>query len=187
MSGPFEAAWEVGQVLASHQIPYVVIGGLAVQVWGEARFTKDADLSVSISPTKDVTALIQILAPHFKFRVTEPAQFAQTTRMILLMSRQGIEVDIALALPGYEEQLFARAVEYEFETTHTIQLCSSEDLIIHKALAGRPQDIVDIEGIVARQGDKLDVAYIRQWLKEFSEALSQDDIVRNFEAAWRKR
>lgn len=78
----------------------------------------------------------------------------QTTRMILLVTAQGIEVDIALALPGYEDSLFEQAREYEFESGKVVRLCSPEDLIVHKALAGRPQDLIDIQGIVDRQGNK---------------------------------
>jgi hypothetical protein len=65
-------------------------------------------------------------------------------------------------------------------------LCSAEDLIIHKAVAGRPQDIRDIEGIVYRQRDKLEVTYIRQWLREFAEILYKPEIIEIFEQPWRK-
>jgi predicted nucleotidyltransferase len=67
-----------------------------------------------------------------------------------------------------------------------IRLCSAEDLIIHKAIAGRPQDIRDIEGIVYRQQTALDVAYIRQWLEAFEEILANPEINQRFEMPWRK-
>jgi hypothetical protein len=62
-----------------------------------------------------------------------------------------VEVDISLALPGYEDELFRRAVDFEVEPGKSIRLCSAEDLVIHKAVAGRPQDVMDIEGVVLRQ------------------------------------
>src|SRR3972149_10051849 len=80
----------------------------------------------------------------------------------------GSEADLSLWLPGYEEHLMARAVLYDLGHGRQVRLCSAEDLVIHKALAGRPQDLLDIEGIVARQGDKLDVGYLRQWLARLS-------------------
>ena len=43
-----EAAWEVHQVLEDLGIPYAIIGGIAVQYWGEARFTQDTTLIVPI-------------------------------------------------------------------------------------------------------------------------------------------
>ena len=65
-------------------------------------------------------------------------------------------------------------------------MCSAEDLIIHKAVAGRPQDVVDIETVVLRQGRRLDVGYIRRWLGEFSDLLANPDVLERFEQAYRK-
>ena len=42
MNGQFEAAWQLHRFLTERDIPYVVIGGIAVQRWGEPRLTIDA-------------------------------------------------------------------------------------------------------------------------------------------------
>ena len=54
-----------------------------------------------------------------------------------------------------------------------------------KAVAGRPQDLVDIEGVVYRQGDAQDVKYIQRWLREFSAVLESSELLERFEAPWR--
>lgn len=41
------AAWEAHEFFTKLGIPYAIIGGLAVQYWGEPRFTQDIDLTVS--------------------------------------------------------------------------------------------------------------------------------------------
>lgn len=66
-----------------------------------------------------------------------------------------------------------------------MRICSAEDLIIHKAIAGRPQDVRDIEGIVYRQRDGLDVTIIRRWLQAFAGLLDDSEIVKRFERPWR--
>lgn len=38
----------------------------------------------------------------------------------------------------------------------TVTTCSAEDLIVHKAFAGRDKDWLDIEGIVTRRKQELD-------------------------------
>ena len=38
--------------------------------------------------------------------------------------------------------------------------CSAEDLIVLKAFADRPKDWMDIEGIIMRQENSLDIRYI---------------------------
>lgn len=187
MIEPFAAALEVSSFFASRKMPYALIGGLAVQVWGHARLTVDADMSVAAPLTTGSAPLVRLITEHFPSRSAEPVDFAGKTRMVLITASNGVEVDISLALPGYEDQLFARAVDYEIEPGKAIRLCSAEDLIIHKCVAGRPQDISDIQGVVDRQGKKLDAAYIRRWLKDFSDVLANPDILERFESAWRNR
>jgi len=46
--------------------------------------------------------------------------------------------------------------------------------------------MLDIEGIVYRQGDALDVEYIRLWLHEFAAVLENPELVERFEVPWRK-
>jgi hypothetical protein len=47
MNPQLDAAWELGQFLDRHGVSYAIIGGIAVQRWGEPRFTRDLDLSVA--------------------------------------------------------------------------------------------------------------------------------------------
>ena len=63
-------------------------------------------------------------------------------------------------------------------------MCSAEDQIIHKAIAGRPQDVRDIEGVIYRQKLALDAGYIREWLQAFSDLLENPDIMARFETPW---
>jgi hypothetical protein len=78
-----------------------------------------------------------------------------------------------------------RAVEVELEPGKAVLFCSAEDLIIHKAIAGRPQDVRDVEGIVYRQGASLDAHYIRHWLRAFADLLENPRILTRFERPWR--
>ena len=177
MNPRLEAAWEIHQFLAEHGLKYAIVGGIAVQRWSEPRFTRDVDLSVA-SPTSAGSAdLVRLITERFPSRSAAPLDFARRTRMILVTASNGVDVDISLALPGYEDQLFAGTVDYEIE--------SPEDLIIHKAVAGRPQDVSDIQGVIYRQGEKLDTAYIRRWLAAFAEALADPEVQERFEAAGR--
>lgn len=187
MNPQLEAAWEIGQFLTRRGVTYAIIGGIAVQKWGEPRFTRDIDLSVAYPLATGSAEFVRLITAHFPSRSADPVAFARTTRMLLVTASNGVDVDISLALPGYEDDLFARAVDYEVAPGKSVRLCSAEDLIVHKAVAGRPQDLHDIQGVVLRQGVKLDVTYVRRWLKEFANVLGNPDVIERFEAAWRKR
>jgi hypothetical protein len=186
MATPFDAAWEMGQFLTEHGISYAVIGGLAVQLWGDARLTIDADLTVSSSLTEGSGPFVDLITQRFPSRIANPREFAQRNRVVLVSSSHGIDVDISLGLPGYEEEMLNRAVDFEWETGKILRVCSAEDLIIHKAIAGRPQDVNDIQGIVYQQRDKLDLSYIRLWLNQFAEILGNPAIGQRFEQAWQR-
>ena len=185
MNEPLLAAWEIGRFLDEHDIPYAVIGGLAVQEWGGARLTIDADFTIA-APLEGSTGIVQLITSQFPSRIADPQALAQRARMILVKASNGVEVDISLGLPGYEDELFRRTVEVEVEAGKHVRMCSAEDLIIHKAVAGRPQDVVDVESVVLRQGKRLNVAYVRRWLGEFSDLLANPDILNRFEQAYRK-
>lgn len=185
MIGNEDAAWEVHQILDELNIPYAIIGGLAVQNWGEARYTKDVDLTI-IVPIEAQETILQALSNRLQLRHPDALEFARVNRILLAQTSDGISVDISLGLPGYEDEMVARAVDYVIKPGKTIPMCSAEDLIIHKLVAGRPQDIRDIQGVIIRQAPTLDLHYIRHWLKIFAEWLEGDDVINRFEQAWRQ-
>jgi len=158
-----------------------VIGGIALQFWGEPRFTHDVD--VSVQDKLELPELVRLTTGAFRSRVADPQQFARSTRMIVL-DVGGVDVDVSVALRGYEDSLFARVRSIMVEKGKRLDICSAEDLIIHKVLAGRPQDLADVQGILQRQGKKLDVRYIRRWLGQFSRALDDPGISERFRQAW---
>jgi predicted nucleotidyltransferase len=185
MNLQINAALRLHEFLAKHlELEYVIIGGIALQFWGEPRFTHDVDITVQSK--LDITDLVNQMTEAFESRVSDPYKFVKDTGMILL-SVEGVDIDISIALEGYEEVLFARNQSIEAAPDRVIKICSAEDLIIHKALAGRPQDSSDIQSVIYRQGDDLDLRYIRSWLKEFSSAVMDDSILERFEQAWKNR
>lgn len=160
----------------------MLIGGLAVQQWGQARLTVDADFTVSV-PVEKSDDVIRLITQRYPSRAVNPFEMASKTRMILVTASNGVKVDMSLALPGYEDEVMRRAKEVEVEPGTKLPICSAEDLIIHKAVAGRPQDIIDITTVVERQRQRLDKAYIRKWLSMFAETLENEEVIQRFERA----
>lgn len=177
------AAWEIHSFLQGLGASYAIIGGFAVQWWGEPRLTKDVDLTV-VAPLDDPGQFILKITDAFVPRIEDAVAFARRNRVILVQASNGCPIDISLGLPGYEEEVMQRIVKVELEPGKVIRLCSPEDLVIHKAIAGRPQDVRDIEGIVYRQRNRLDVSTIRRWLHVFAGLLDNPEVVERFERPW---
>lgn len=185
MNPQIEAALAVHELFFERlKLDYAVIGGIALQFWGEPRFTHDLD--VTVQDRLDLPELVRFTTDAFGSRVPDPQTFARETRMLLVRVAQ-VDVDIAVALRGYEDSLFSRIRTIEVEPGRRLHICSAEDLIIHKALAGRPQDLADVQSVIQRQGKKLDVRYIRRWLAQFSRGLDDPDIVERFRQLWARR
>jgi len=186
MNPRLQAAWEIHRFLTQHKIPYAIIGGTALPRWGEPRFTTDVDLTVVTSLEEGVAPFVRLMLTRFESREPDALAFARQNRVLKLRAANQCDIDISLGLPGYEAKMLERAVDYELGKGKTVRVCSAEDLIILKSVAGRPKDLIDAQGVILRQHGKLDAAYIRKWLTQFDEVLPEPHALQDFERLWRK-
>ncbi len=177
-----EAAGEVARFLEGQGVRYAIIGGLALQHWGEVRLTRDIDVTVLVEPER-LAGFVDAVLGRFRPRMPDAREFALTHRVLLIETTEGIPVDISLGIPGYEEEALQRAVSVEFPGAGPLRLLAPEDLIIHKCVAGRPRDREDVEGVLVRQQLKLDLSLIRRWLQAFREIVEGRDPLQVFEDA----
>jgi hypothetical protein len=102
-------------------------------------------------------------------------EFAHRFRLLLLEHQpSGIAVDLALGDSPFEKETVRRGVVKKWLGL-TVRLPTLEDLIIMKAVAARPRDLVDIALIVEFHPSDLDLQHIQHWLRAFSEVLDGPD------------
>ena len=150
MKDLFSLAAELQHFFLQNGWRFCFIGGLALQRWGENRITRDIDLVLMTGFGHEVTYVDHLLA-NYTPRREDAREFALQYRVLLLKSNFGIGIDISLAALQFEEEIITRATDFEFQPGVPIRTCSSEDLVVLKAFASRPQDWVDIRGILIRQ------------------------------------
>ena len=167
--------------LEQHGYRYALIGGVSLSQWGYSRYTLDVDIKVLVTNTEYAAARAAIRAAF-----PEPAR-AQIPQNPLIVSVliQGVIVDFLLTLPGYEEQIIERAVQRDLGGW-SIQVCSAEDLIIQKVVAGRGRDWLDVEELMIAQHGRLDETYIEEWLSQFAEVLEQPEMLSAYHALCEK-
>jgi hypothetical protein len=185
MNKQLKAIRDIHRFFTSEGIPYVLIGGIALQQWGEPRFTQDIDVTILVD-LKEEERIVKKILSVFSPKINNALDFALKHRICLVQSKEGHNIDISLGIPGYEEEVIRRARDCKISKTLVVKICSAEDLIIHKAVAGRPRDLSDIEGIIIRQGKSLDTGYIRRWLREFSNILESKEVFKRFEKPWKR-
>jgi len=176
----YEAALDIQQICRESGWRFCFIGGVAVQRWGEARFTHDADLTL-ITGFGSEALYIERLLQHFESRVPDAAAFALKSRVLLLRARNGIPVDVSLGAIDFEERMVGRASEWNATQGVSLTTCGAEDLIVLKAFAGRDGDWKDVQGVIARRSGELDTTLIFRELDpllELKEDVSARDRLR---------
>lgn len=183
MNAVIRAAADLQAVCESEGWRFCVIGGLALQRWGEPRETVDVDLTL-LTGFQDDMRFISTLIGHFEARIDQAAEFARANRVLLLRAKSGVGLDIALGALPFEEAVVDRSTVFTFPPDVPLRTCSAEDLIVLKSFADRPKDWIDVEGIIIRQADRLDWPYMREHLaplvelKECPEILHRLDQLR---------
>ena len=173
MTELYVTAREVQRLCESQGWNFCIIGGVAVQRWGEPRLTRDVDLTL-ITGFGDEEKFIPIWLRHYQFRPPGSMEMALKHRVLLLVNRRGTPVDVALGGVDFEQRTIQRSSLWKIPEG-TLRTCSAEDLLVHKCFAGREQDWVDMDGILARQKGKLDLALVRRELKPLLALQDQAD------------
>jgi hypothetical protein len=168
MNPLFAAAVEIETFCRVRKWRCCVIGGLALQRWGEPRQTRDVDLTI-LSGLGGEERFVDPILSHFDARIPDARQFALHRRVLLVQTADGVPLDIALGGLPYEERVIGRATSYGYAPGVDVTTCSAEDLVVLKAFADRPQDWIDIEGILVRQTGHLDRILVSDELMQLLE------------------
>ena len=146
----------------------------------------DVDAEI-LAPLEEGSAgFVRLVLSEFSSRdEIDPFVRARRDRVVLISASNGRGIDISFGVPEYQDGFLRRVIDYRLARGKVVRVCSAEDLVIHKCVAGRPKDARDVEGAIARQDESLDVAYIRKWLRFFDEYLPEPHARDDFVRAWR--
>ena len=162
------AAAEIQAFCTRADWKFCFIGGIAVQHWGEPRLTRDADLTV-FTGVGDEPRYVDALLGYFAARIEGMRAFALRHRVVLLRASNGIPLDVSLGALDFESAAVEKSALVEIADGVQLTLCSADALIVFKVFAGRLQDWLDVEGIVAKSGMRIDWSAVRADLQTLLE------------------
>jgi hypothetical protein len=106
------AALDVQRFCRSHGWRFCIIGGIAVQRWGEPRLTQDVDLTVLSRLGAEADVVDALLAAH-SGRIPDAREFALLRRVLLVESGSGVPIDISLGAIPFEERVVGRSSTWD--------------------------------------------------------------------------
>ena len=163
---------ELSRGLAGASIPYMVIGGQAVLLYGEPRLTRDIDVTLGVGVEKLPDIILLASGLGWKILSDSPEPFVKETMVLpCLDEKSGIRVDFIFSFSEYERQAMKRVKQVKIGQT-SVRFASVEDLLIHKIVAGRPRDLEDVRTVILKNQNS-DLSYIEKWLDVFEQSLSQ--------------
>lgn len=179
MKDLFHTTAQIQVHLAKSGIPAAVIGGLAVAVWGEPRLTRDVDLKILLK-REESQRLVALLKPQYICLAKDPEKTLREVGFLFVRESGGPRIDLLLADTAFDEEAIRRAKPVDVAPGCSLTVCSAEDLLIYKMISIRARDREDVQGIIARQKDRLDDAYILNWLGQFEKALDDSTLIADY-------
>ncbi len=169
---------KLGDSLNKKSIPYMIIGGQAVLLYGEPRLTRDIDITLGVNTDRIFDILEISNALSLKPIPEDIKDFVEKTMVLpVIEENTGIRVDFIFSFTPYEINAIKRAKQVPIDNVF-VSFASPEDTIIHKIFAQRPRDIEDIKGILLKT--PVDTDYIKKWLDEFDKSFPKGKFLKTF-------
>jgi hypothetical protein len=148
--------------LNAYSARWAVVGGLAVSVRTEPRFTRDADLAVVVRDDREAESLVRwLLGRGYEVLASVEQQAVgrlATARLLPPGEKpEGLVVDLLFASSGIESEVVSAAEPIEILPDLTAPVARKSHLIALKVLsrddAKRPTDLADLNALLALATD----------------------------------
>lgn len=169
----FDTLRVVADTLDELEQPWALVGGLALSVYVEPRFTADIDIAASVDDDEEAEQLIRALQAR-GFVIDTVVEQEATGRLATVRtyrsedSPEEILIDLLFASSGIEPEIADRARPVEIVENLTIPVARPADLFALKLLSfdsdERPQDAIDLDKL-ADEVDDLPREEIRDLLR----------------------
>lgn len=151
---------------------FALVGGLAVSVRAEVRFTRDVDLAVAVKDDADAESLVfQLRGVGYAPLASIEHDTQHRLATVRLNAPQRVKVDLLFASSGIEDVVVERATVVDMGTSGRIPVANAEELLALKILSmtdARLQDRLDAQRLLEFVPE-LDLAVVRAHLARITQ------------------
>jgi predicted nucleotidyltransferase len=169
---PERALATIARELAERGRRYALVGGLAVSVRAEVRFTRDVDVAVVVSDDADAEQLVfELRQSGYSAVASVEHETQHRLSTVRLLGGDGIKVDLLFASSGIEREIVDGATPVEIASAGFVPVASAEELVAMKVLSMtdlRLQDRLDAQRLLQLVPD-LNLVRIRADLQRIAE------------------
>ncbi len=163
-------------LLDSERVPGVVIGGVAASLLARPRATRDVDLLLWLEEARWPAFLDAARRNGLEPRLPDAVEFARRSRVLLLRhAASGSDVDLAFGALPFEQDAITRGSRRPLGPVE-VTLPRHEVLADMKAVAHRPRDVADLEGLLQAH-PTLDRRWVRDRVREMAAALEAPELL----------
>lgn len=141
----------------AHGVKYLIVGGYAVILHAQPRFTKDIDFLIRPDPANARATYAALAEFGAALQGIRPEDFSDCNSFFRF-GRDPRGIDILPDIPGVDfDAAWQNRVETVIDPTSGLKanFISADDLIVAKLAAGRPQDIADVDAIRKAAADQV--------------------------------
>jgi len=141
------------ELLNTHEVQYVMVGGWVYNLYAPPRATGDIDFFVDRSPANEKKLRTVLTAFGFGSALPESTQTWLTVEKVIMLGREPFRIDLLCHIDGISfDEAFSNRMEIDYLGLK-IPVLSIASLIQNKEATGREKD-------------KADVAMLKRVLKE---------------------
>jgi hypothetical protein len=154
------------------EITYYLTGSMASNYWGIPRTTHDLDFVIQLPPST-IGKIVSAFSPdYFIDELAVRAAYQPPYQFNAIDTRSALKVDFWLPKPEpFDQEMLRRRVQVTL-FGEPAWITTAEDSVLHKlvwnSITHSDRQLGDAAGVVAVQGEHLEMAYLKKWAEQLS-------------------
>jgi predicted nucleotidyltransferase len=168
-----QALFAAVDALEALDLPWALVGGMAMNTWVKPRATKDVDVYADL-PAR-LRPRLQRELEQRGFHVPAMEEELQRFGVFRSRSADGVFLDVFEAVGPLGQAILDRRRKVVVEG-HDLRVCTPEDLAVLKVFSDRERDLDDVVALAAAPKLNLDLSYVERWARQLDDSQGVDEV-----------